>query len=29
MHVVKNEDMKNANAAHSVRESHSIKWENA
>ena len=27
--AVKNEDMKNANAAHIVKESHSIDWENA
>ena len=27
--AVKNEDMKNANAALSVKESHSIDWENA
>ena len=26
---MKNEYMKNANAAHSVKESHSIDWENA
>ena len=27
--MVKNEDMKNANDVHSVKESHSIDWENA
>ena len=27
--AVKNEDMKNANASHSVKESHSIDWEYA
>ena len=27
--AVENEDMKNANVVHSVKESHSIDWENA
>ena len=27
--AVKNEDMRNTNAAHSVKEDHSIDWENA